>query len=176
MRVVETDIVGLRIIEGLRHHDERGFFAKLFEAEALEGRGVRMPVAQVAISQNKRAGTVRGMHWQDEPLPDAKIVRPIRGRIFDVAADVREGSPTRGAWRGFVLDADEDRALLIGPGLAHGFQTLLGETEVLYLIDAPYRPELGRGARWDDPVLAIGWPEPVTVVSDRDRAFPALTR
>jgi dTDP-4-dehydrorhamnose 3,5-epimerase len=177
MRITTTDIVGLNVVEGSRQSDERGFFSKILEeADLVALGGASMPMRQIAISHNAIAGTIRGLHWQAEPLPDGKLVHPIRGRIFDVVVDIRNGSPTFGEWRGFTLDACEDRSLLIAAGLAHGFQAISDHADVLYVIDAPYKAELARGIRYDDPTLGIAWPLPVTIISTRDRDLPDFSR
>lgn len=173
MPLVATTIAGVSLIEASRNRDDRGFFTRTFDAEWLPPE-VQFVPQQVAISQNRLQGTLRGLHWQAEPFGDAKVVRCIKGRIFDVVADVRPGSPTFRKWQGFTLDEGEDRSLLLPAGVAHGFQTLTDDTEILYLIAAPYRAELARGIRYDDPSLAIDWPLPVGIMSDRDRALPAL--
>ena len=173
MPLLATRIDGVSVITASRYHDERGFFTRTFDTEWLPA-GIGFAPQQVAISQNKRVGTIRGLHWQAEPLADAKVVRCIKGRIFDVVADVRPDSPTYRQWQGFMLDAGEDQSLVLPAGVAHGFQTLVDDSEILYLIAAPYRAELARGIRYDDPAFAVDWPLPVSIISDRDRALPAL--
>lgn len=172
MKAVGTGIDGVELIETPRHRDDRGYFSRTFDREWLAAAGTAFDVQQTAISQNARRGTIRGMHWQDAPEHDPKIVRCIKGRMFDVVVDIRRNSPTFLKWQGFELSADGDQSLLIPGGLAHGFQTLTDETELLYLIGAPYRQELSRGIRWNDPVLAIAWPLAVSVISERDRNLP----
>lgn len=172
MWMAGTEIDGVKLIETPRHRDERGFFTRTFDREWISGTGSSFEVHQTAISQNAKRGTVRGMHWQDAPHHDPKIVRCIKGRIFDAVVDIRRGSPSFMKWQGFDLDAERDQSLLIPGGLAHGFQTLTDDAELLYLIGAPYRQELSRGLRWDDPTLAIAWPLPVSVISERDRTLP----
>ena len=155
-----------------RHDDERGFFARLWSASEFGERGLADRFEQSSLSFNHRAGTVRGMHYQAAPREEIKIVRCVRGAIFDVMVDLRPGSPTRGRWAGRELSDGNRLALYIPRGFAHGFQTLTDDAEVLYLISEAYEPALGRGVRWNDPAFAIEWPLPVSVISDRDRTYP----
>jgi dTDP-4-dehydrorhamnose 3,5-epimerase len=169
MRLVATPLEGVMLVEQERLGDERGFFARTYDVELLA------PIVQMSTSFNLRAGTLRGLHFQREPHGETKLVRCTRGAIFDVAVDLRRGSPTRQRWFGAQLSADNGRALLIGPGFAHGFQTLLDDTEVLYAMDAPYVGEAASGVRWDDPAFAIEWPEAPPggrTISARDAAYP----
>jgi dTDP-4-dehydrorhamnose 3,5-epimerase len=130
-------------------------------------------LAQCSISRNDRAGTLRGLHFQTAPHEEAKLVRCTRGTIFDVIVDLRPDSPTHAEWIGVELDAEEGTALYVPKGFAHGFQTLVDETEVLYMISDPYVPEAASGVRWDDPAFGIEWPPAdVRVISERDRSWP----
>jgi dTDP-4-dehydrorhamnose 3,5-epimerase len=156
--------------------DARGYFARTFCVDTLRAAGAQFgPVRQMSISVNDRKGTLRGLHWQAEPRPEAKIVRPVRGRIFDVALDLRPGSPAYRRWHGAELDAERQDALLIPPGCAHGFLTLQDDCAIEYIMDADYDPALARGARWDDPAFAIAWPLRPAVIGERDRAWPDFT-
>lgn len=170
MRLVATALDGLMVVEPQRLTDERGFFARTYDVELLG------PVVQMSTSFNARAGTLRGLHLQREPHGETKLVRCTRGAIFDVVVDLRPRSPTRHRWFGTTLTADDGRALLIPKGLAHGFQTLEDDSEVLYAMDAPYVAGAGGGVRWDDPAFAIGWPQPPAgrerVMSERDATYP----
>lgn len=152
--------------------DERGSFTRTFCADEFEARGLEPRVAQCSVSANDRRGTLRGMHLQLAPSEETKVVRCIRGAIFDVAVDLRAGSPTLGRWLGLELRAGVGRSVYLPVGLAHGFLVLEDDTEVEYLISSPYAPDAARGIRWDDPAIGIEWPFAPTVVSDRDRAFP----
>lgn len=167
-----TPLAGAWVLEPERHEDERGFFARTFCRDELAARGLAAEVAQASTSFNRRRGTVRGMHYQAAPDAEAKLVRCTRGALFDAVVDLRDGSPTRGRWFAQVLTAESGLQLYVPPGLAHGFQTLEDSTEVHYLISVPYAPASGRGFRYDDPEVGIPWPEPVTMVSERDLALP----
>ena len=152
--------------------DERGSFTRTFCADEFEARGLEPRVAQCSVSVNDRRGTLRGMHLQLAPSEETKVVRCTRGAIFDVAVDLRAGSPTLGRWLGLELRAGVGRSVYLPVGLAHGFLVLEDDTEVEYLISSPYAPDAARGIRWDDPAIGIDWPFAPTVVSDRDRSFP----
>ncbi|HXT50101.1 MAG TPA: dTDP-4-dehydrorhamnose 3,5-epimerase [Thermoanaerobaculia bacterium] len=167
-----TALVGVFVIEPERHEDERGFFARSWDAEELRGHGLDATIAQASVSFNHRRGTLRGLHFQGAPHEEAKLVRVTRGAVFDVVVDARPGSPTRGQHVAVELSAEAGNQVYVPPGCAHGFQTLADATEVSYLISTPYSPAHARGYRYDDPTLAIPWPEPVTVISARDRALP----
>jgi dTDP-4-dehydrorhamnose 3,5-epimerase len=153
--------------------DERGAFARRFCADTFRAHGLESDLVQRSISFNKRAGTLRGMHFQAPPYLETKLVRCTRGAIFDVMVDLREGSPSYGRWHGEELSADNRMMLYIPKGFAHGFQTLVDNTEVDYEITPAYVPESGRGFRFDDPLLDIAWPLGTIIMSDRDKALPA---
>ena len=174
MRFQKTPLPGVWTIELERLGDERGWFARTFDAAEFVQRGMDPAVVQCNASFNARRGTVRGMHYQAEPHGEPKLVRCVRGAIFDVAVDLRGDSPTFRRWHGVELSAENRLALYIPPGLAHGFQTLTDDVEVLYQMGAPHMPEAARGVRFDDPAFAIEWPavEGERIVSERDRAFP----
>jgi dTDP-4-dehydrorhamnose 3,5-epimerase len=133
-----------------------------------------MEIAQASASFNPRMGTLRGLHYQADPHAEQKVVRCTRGRIFDVAVDIRADSPTRGRWFSHELAEGDLRVLYLPPGFAHGFQTLADETEVSYLISPGYAPDAARGVRWDDPALGIDWPAAERIISERDRDLPPL--
>ncbi len=173
MRFIETPLNGAWVVDLDLLGDERGWFARTFDAGEFAARGLNPAVVQCNASFNARRGTLRGMHYQAEPHGESKLVRCVRGAIFDVAVDLRGGSPTLRRWHGVELSADNRLAFYIPPGLAHGFQTLSDDAEVLYQMGNPYVPEAARGVRWDDPAFAIQWPEPdgERIVSERDRAF-----
>ena len=156
--------------------DQRGFFARLYCAETFAAQGLDPRLDQVSVSFNRRAGTLRGLHLQRPPQAETKLVRVTAGAIWDVIVDLRAGSPTYGRWTAVTLSAETRAQLYIPAGFAHGFQSLTDGAEVLYHIAVPYRAELQAGVRWDDPDLAIPWPDPAAaILSDRDRALPALS-
>jgi dTDP-4-dehydrorhamnose 3,5-epimerase len=172
---LDTEVDGCYVVEVERLQDERGFFARTFCAEEFTGRGLNPCVAQCSVSYNGPAGVLRGLHYQAAPHEEAKLVRCTRGRLFDVAADLRAASPTFATWTATELSEDNHRALYVPEGCAHGFLTLEPGSEVVYQISTPFRPELSRGVRWDDPLLAIAWPAvPSMTISARDRALPLL--
>ncbi|MCJ2073107.1 dTDP-4-dehydrorhamnose 3,5-epimerase [Methylobacterium sp. J-030] len=161
---------------GLRPHtDERGFFARTVCEDTLAEQGLVSRFKQSSVSFNLRRGTVRGMHYAIAPHAETKLVRCTMGAIHDVVVDLRWSSPTYLRSVGVELSADNRMALYIPAGFAHGFQTLQDETEVLYMIDRLYVAEAARGIRWNDPALDVVWPEPVTVITERDLAYPAWT-
>ena len=172
MRFEATRIAGCHVIEVDRHSDERGFFARVWCRDELRDAGLVADLAQCSVSFNPAAGTLRGLHFQVAPYEEVKIVRCTRGRLFDVAVDLRPDSKTFCAWVGIELSADNHRMLYIPPGCAHGFLTLEPETEVVYAIDTPWSPEASRGVRWDDPAFGIEWPTEVTVIHPRDAGYP----
>jgi dTDP-4-dehydrorhamnose 3,5-epimerase len=174
MRFEPTPLPGVWLIELDRLGDERGWFARTFDAAEFAQRGLNPAVVQCSASFNARRGTLRGMHYQAEPHGESKLVRCVRGAIFDVAVDVRPGSATLRRWHGVELSASNRLALYIPAGLAHGFQTLSDDAEVLYQMGNPYVPESARGVRFDDPAFAIQWPasDGERIVSERDRRFP----
>jgi dTDP-4-dehydrorhamnose 3,5-epimerase len=173
MRFLETPLPGAWVIELDRLRDERGWFARTFDVEEFRRRGLDPAVAQCNASFNERRGTLRGMHYQAQPHGESKLVRCVRGAIFDVAVDLREGSPTRCRWHGVELSEDNGRAFYIPAGVAHGFQTLTDRSEVHYQMGCAYAPDAARGVRWDDPAFGIRWPDPdgERVISERDLAF-----
>jgi dTDP-4-dehydrorhamnose 3,5-epimerase len=174
MRFVPTELAGAWIIELDRHEDERGFFARSWCQREFEAHGLNPRLAQCSISFNHKRGTLRGMHYQAAPHEEAKLVRCTRGAIYDVLVDLRPKSPTFRRWRAFELREDGWTMLYAGEGLAHGFQTLRDQSEVLYQISEFYQPELSRGVRWNDPELGISWPIADPVLSQRDLNLPLL--
>ena len=154
------------------HADARGFFARLWAPGDFAARGLTSELAHCSLSYTRGARTLRGMHYQAAPREEAKVIRCIRGAIYDVLLDLRRGSPTFGRWQACELSADNRLALYAPEGVAHGFQALTDDVEVLYMISAPYDPSLARGVRWDDPAFGIEWPSAPGEMSDRDRSFP----
>ena len=171
MKIAPTPLAGLHEIHGASTGDSRGRFTRLFcEQEFLPIRP-GLHFTQINLSQTAAKGSIRGMHFQMPPAAEAKLVRCLKGRVFDVAVDVRAGSPTFLRWHALELAGDNDRAFFIPEGFAHGFQTLTDDAHLLYMHTAPWTPSAEAGLRHDDPRLAITWPEPAGLVSERDRGF-----
>jgi dTDP-4-dehydrorhamnose 3,5-epimerase len=166
---------GVVLIEIERREDSRGHFARTMCREEFANHGLAFDFAQDSYSYNRARGTVRGLHYQRPPFAEIKLVRCVRGAIFDVIVDVRPSSATWLAWESFVLSAENGRAIYIPEGFAHGFQTLEDETDVSYRISRPYTPEAAAGLRYDDPAVGVCWPEPVTAISSRDASWPYLS-
>jgi len=176
MKFTETELKGGYIIDLQKIEDDRGFFARGWCKNEFEEHGISSNLAQANISFNKFKGTLRGLHYQASPYEEAKLVRCIKGGIFDVMVDLREGSPTYGKWVGAELTAENHRMLLVPEGFAHGFQTLEDDTEVFYQVSEFYTPNAEQGARYDDPVFAIEWPLEVSVISDKDANWAAFKK
>jgi len=172
MRFLETPLAGARVIEIVPHADARGFFARTFCRDELVAAGLPGDFMQASVSYNLRRGTLRGMHFQAAPHEEPKLVRCTRGAIHDVIVDLRPTSATHCRWFGVELSAENRRTLYVPPGLAHGFQTLVDDTEILYQMAEPYVPALARGVRWNDPAFAIAWPIADPFMSERDAAYP----
>jgi dTDP-4-dehydrorhamnose 3,5-epimerase len=165
-------IDGAALVRIEPHPDERGFFARTFCVQEFAAVGLPTAALQASVSYNERTGTVRGMHFQWPPSQEGKLVRCIRGRLYDVLLDLRPRSPSYLQHVGVILDEDNRDAVFIPPGIAHGFQTQLPRTEVLYQMTDNYAPELAAGVRWNDPAFAIRWPMSRIVISERDAAYP----
>lgn len=172
MILTKTRIAGLFIVDLAPLTDERGHFARSYCAETFARHGIRFAPVQCNLSFNPHQGTLRGLHYQAMPVPDAKLVRCSRGAIFDVAVDLRWDSPTCGEWISVELDAVNGRALFVPEGCAHGFQTLKPDSEIFYMMGAVYRADLARGLRWNDPAFGIDWPVPAPHLNARDAAWP----
>ncbi len=172
MIFLPTPLAGAYVLEMEPRGDERGFFARSFCQEEFEKLGLNPHIAQTNVSYNKRRGTLRGMHYQAPPHAEAKLVRCTRGAIWDAIIDLRPDSPTFKRWHAVELSAANRRALYVPEGFAQGFQSIVDETEVLYYMSHPYRPESARGLRWDDPAFGIAWPVADPLLSARDRALP----
>lgn len=173
MILTETPIAGAFLLDVERREDERGFFARTYCQDELRAHGLECDVVQCSISFNHVRGTLRGLHYQDAPHEETKIVRCTRGAIWDVVVDLRRDSGTYRRWTAVELTADNRRALYIPPGLAHGFITLGDDSEVFYMMGTTYVAEAARGVRWDDPAFGISWPMAPVVMSDRDRSYEA---
>lgn len=171
LEIIDEPLPGLYRLRRTIRGDARGFLARLFDAEDL-GSLWTGPVAQINHTLTREKGTLRGMHLQTAPFADTKLVSVVAGRIFDVAVDLRPGSGTSMKSAGFELSADNGEALLIGPGFAHGFQTMSEDCVLIYAHAAPYRAECDAGVDALDPDLAIAWPLPVRMRSPRDEALP----
>lgn len=156
--------------------DERGAFARRFCADEFSALQLETNFVQRSISVNRKAGTLRGMHFQAPPCLETKLVRCVRGAVFDVMVDLREGSSTYGRWHGEELSADNRVILYIPKGFAHGFQTLVDDTELDYEISPAYVPGAERGFRFDDPSIGIAWPIASAIVSERDMVLPRSHR
>ncbi len=176
MQVERLSIPEVLLIQPKRHGDERGWFSETYVKRALDEHGVHAPFLQDNQAFSARRGTLRGLHLQIAPAPVAKLVRCLRGAIFDVAVDVRAGSPTFGQWVGAELTADNGGQLYCPRGFAHGYVTLTADTEVFYKIDGYYTPHAERGVRWNDPAIGVAWPiaEAELVLNARDREWPPL--
>jgi dTDP-4-dehydrorhamnose 3,5-epimerase len=174
MRFVATPIEGAFIIELELIEDERGFFSRTYCRDEFEMHGLEPDLVQCSISQNKQRGTVRGMHYQNEPHAEAKLVRCTQGAIYDAIVDIRQKSATYKRWFGVELTAENHRALYIPKGVAHGFQTLSDNTEVLYQMSEFFHPECSFGFCWNDASFQVAWPEPVRVISKRDMSYPTF--
>jgi dTDP-4-dehydrorhamnose 3,5-epimerase len=176
VRFVTTALDGVWMIELDRLEDERGSFARTFCESEFAGNGLPTRFPQCNLSTNRSAGTLRGMHFNVAPYEEGKLVRCVRGAVYDVVVDMRRGSETSWSWCGIELSAENGRALYVPPGFAHGFMTLLDGSDVYYHMTESYRPDASRGFRWDDPAVGIEWPSVPTVVSDRDQSYAPIDR
>ena len=172
MNFKSLPIEGAFVIELEELRDERGTFARTFAVEEFAERGLETTVAHCNVSVSIERGTLRGMHYQEEPHGEAKLIRCTRGEIFDVGIDLRRGSPTYKQTAVVQTRAKDGLQIYLPKGVAHGFITLAGDTEVTYQMSTPYVPDAARGVRWNDPAFAIEWPEPVKVISERDASYP----
>jgi dTDP-4-dehydrorhamnose 3,5-epimerase len=172
MIFTELPVAGAFAIELEPVSDERGLFARAFDADDLAARGLVGDMRQGNLGFSHRVGTFRGLHLQRAPHAEAKLVRCTAGRAFDVMADLRPDSPTRGRWAGLTLDAVQRNMAYVPPGVAHGYLTLEPDTEVLYLTSQPYAPGAAYGVRHDDPAFGIQLPRPVAVISRADESWP----
>jgi dTDP-4-dehydrorhamnose 3,5-epimerase len=175
MRFVPTAIEGAFIVETDARIDARGSFARTFCEAEFAAVGIDFRPVQLNLSRNPAAHTLRGLHGQHPPHEEAKLIQCVRGRIHDVAVDLRPGSPTRLAHVGVDLDSAGDRLFYIPPGCLHGFITLSDDSDVLYHMGTAFVPDVGFGIRWNDPALAIVWPATPKVISDRDANYPDFT-
>jgi dTDP-4-dehydrorhamnose 3,5-epimerase len=171
-----TAVDGAFIVDVERIEDKRGFFARAFCIEQFAAQGLETAIVQSNISHNEKRGTLRGMHYQAAPHEEAKLVRCVRGEVFDVALDLRRGSKTFLRWAAVTLTAEKRNAFYIPKGVAHGFQTLTENTELYYEMFAPYVKEAARGVRWNDAAFGIDWPVAgAPHLSEQDRTWPDFT-
>lgn len=175
MNITETPLADLKVVRSAPHRDERGVFTRLYCARELQSLIGHRQIAQINYSRTSHAGAVRGMHFQRPPHAEMKMIRCLRGRAWDVAVDLRTGSPTFLHWSAVELSADDAQMVVIPEGFAHGFQALEPDTELLYLHTEFYDPTSEGGLRYDDPRLAITWPLPPRDLSPRDLAHPLVT-
>lgn len=173
-QLVDTPLAGLKIVERSRQSDERGFFSRMFCAEELQAAGWSKPIAQINQTLTRRQGTVRGMHFQFPPHAEMKLVNCVRGEVWDVAVDLRRGSPTFLKWFGARLSAQNGHALLIPEGFAHGFQALGEDCELIYFHTCAYHAASEGAVHPEEPRVAIQWPEAIAELSTRDRGHPIL--
>ena len=174
MRFIECAVPGAWTIDPTPHADERGRFMRAWCADEFAAHGIEFVPVQANMGASRRAGTLRGLHYQVQPHPEAKLVRCTRGGVFDVLVDLRPGSATFSRWCGVELTAENGRMLYVPPLCAHGYQTLEDESEIYYLTSAFYAPDAVRGLRYDDPTVAIRWPLPPVALSDQDSRWPHL--
>ncbi|GGB41736.1 dTDP-4-dehydrorhamnose 3,5-epimerase [Fictibacillus barbaricus] len=174
MKIIKTKFSDAVIIEPKVFGDHRGFFMESYNNELFSQHGIDMHFIQDNHSLSQQPGTLRGMHYQLSPTAQTKLIRVTRGAIYDVIIDIRKSSPTYGQWQGFILTADNKRQLLVPKGFAHGFCTLVENTEVQYKVDELYSSEHDRGIAWNDPHLNIDWPVHSPILSDKDTKHPIL--
>jgi dTDP-4-dehydrorhamnose 3,5-epimerase len=172
MRFTPSALPDTVIVDVEGHVDTRGLFARTFCEKEFAAAGLPTRFVQSSVSFNTRRGTLRGLHYQVPPMSEGKVVRCTRGAIQDVVVDLRPSSTTFLRWVGVELTAENRRALYIPPGFAHGFQTLLDDSEVLYLMTEFYAPEMARGVRWNDPMFGVEWPIADPTLSERDATYP----
>lgn len=170
-----TELTDARVVELELRGDDRGFFARTMCRDEFDRHGMATEFVQQNTSFSAYKGTLRGLHYQEPPFAEAKLIRCIRGAIVDVIVDLRVHSPTYLKHQAFELNDNNRRQLYAPPGFAHGFQTLTDSVEVSYLVSAPYTPAAERGLRYSDSQLGIKWPLPVTVISDKDASWPLIS-
>ena len=174
MRFLSTRLDGALLIEPEPSFDERGSFMRTFCVDAFAERGLETSFPQHSTSYNRAPGTLRGIHYQRAPHGEVKVVRCLQGAVWDVIVDLRPESRSYRQWQAFELSAANRRQIYIPRGCGHGFQSLTADAEIAYLISTRYEPAAASGVRFDDPMLAIGWPLPVSVISAKDAAWPSL--
>ena len=172
MRFSPTAVDGVMLIDLDTSEDGRGFFARTFCDDEFARAGISFRPRQMNLSHNRKALTLRGMHYQAAPHAEAKIVHCVRGRIYDVALDLRPASPTYLRWTAAELSPETRRMLLIPEGCAHGFLTLADDSDIIYVMDAAFVADAARGVRWNDPAFGIKWPATPLIISERDAGYP----
>jgi len=177
MQILETSFPEVKLLIPAKHADERGFFSETYSRRTLAKAGITLDFVQDNQAFSERRGTIRGLHFQIPPFAQDKVVRVIRGSIFDVVVDVRRSSPTFGRFEAFLLTADDWKQLLIPAGFAHGMCTLEAGTEIMYKVTNFYSPAHDKGVRWDDPDIGISWPVPAeeVLISPKDSSLPPLS-
>ncbi|MGI6199231.1 MAG: dTDP-4-dehydrorhamnose 3,5-epimerase [Christensenellales bacterium] len=176
MKATPTKLAGVLILEPQVFGDHRGWFTETYSQQKLRELGVEAQFVQDNQSYTARKGTLRGLHFQNDPMAQAKLVRVVRGAVLDVAVDIRRGSPQYCQWVGVELSAENKRQLWIPRGFAHGFVTLTDDVEFVYKVDAPYSPQLDRGVRFNDPAIGVDWGLDDPILSDKDRQSPLLAQ
>lgn len=176
LQSIDLRLAGVRLVTPVRHGDARGFFSEVYNKKALADIGIEDDFVQDNHSLSRDRGTVRGLHFQIEPRPIAKLVRVPRGSIFDVVVDLRSGSPSYGEHLGVELSSENWAQIYVPIGFAHGFCTLEADTEVVYKVTDYWSPEVDNGVAWDDSDLGIEWPVPAetAILSEKDRSQPRL--
>lgn len=174
MKVTPLQLQGASILEPVVHGDNRGFFMESYNEEVMLKLGVNYNFIQDNQSLSAEVGVLRGLHYQLNPKAQTKLIRVLSGVIYDVIVDIRRNSPTFGQWVGVILSEYNKRQLLVPKGFAHGFCTLVPNTQVLYKVDEYYSPENDRGILWNDPALGIDWPTSSPILSDKDQRHPVL--
>lgn len=172
MKIQETSLPGVRIVQPTPFGDDRGFFQRIFDTKVFEQAGLEGRFVNINNSLSRHRGTLRGMHLQLAPSAEAKLVRCVRGALFDVAVDTRPDSPTRCQWYGHELTAENRLMMYVPEGFAHAFITLAEDTEAIYLSSAFYDPGRERGLRWNDPAVGVEWPITPEIVSPKDQGWP----
>lgn len=174
MKVTPLKLQGASLLEPVVHGDNRGFFMESYNEEIMQKIGVNYKFIQDNQSLSAEVGVLRGLHYQLNPKAQTKLIRVLTGAIYDVIVDIRRNSPTFSQWVGVILSEHNKRQLLVPKGFAHGFCTLVPNTQVLYKVDEYYSPENDRGILWSDPALGIDWPTSTPVLSDKDQRHPLL--
>jgi dTDP-4-dehydrorhamnose 3,5-epimerase len=174
MQVIQTKLTGAYIIEPKVYGDHRGFFMESYNSDTFKQNNIDYTFVQDNHSLSQETGVLRGLHYQLSPKAQTKLIRVISGAIYDVIVDIRKGSPTFGQWIGVILSAANKRQLLVPKGFAHGFCTVVPNTEVVYKVDEYYSPIHDRGILWSDPALGIDWPTSHPILSDKDQKLPLL--
>ncbi len=174
MKVTPLNLEGATLIEPVVHGDHRGFFMESYNEALMKETGIHYNFIQDNQSLSSQPGVLRGLHYQLNPKAQTKLLRVVSGAIYDVIVDVRRSSPTFGQWQGFILSEFNHRQLLVPKGFAHGFCTLVPNTQVMYKVDEYYSPEHDRGILWNDPALGIDWPTSNPILSEKDQKHPLL--